>query len=59
MNYLGKWIGNIAIILVILFVVFILSPTIMGEVFKFQWMLLGPILIMVVLVIALPRRRRK
>lgn len=59
MKLLGSWIGNIALVLVVLFVVFILSPKIIGEVFKFQWMLLGPILILVVLVFALPRRRRK
>lgn len=59
MKFLGSWVGNIILLLGILFVVFILSPQIMGEVFKFQWMLLGPILILVIIVFALPRRRRK
>lgn len=58
MRFLKDLLRNLAILIGILIVIYMISPDIMGQVFELFGSLFGPLAIVALIVFALPRRRR-
>ena len=59
MQFLKDFIRNLVLLLIIGLVLFIAFPGMMNQVFQLYAALLGPVVILIVIVAALPRKRRK
>jgi len=58
MHFLKDLLRNLAILVGLLIVIFMISPDIMRQVFELFGGLFGPLAIVALIVFALPRRRR-
>jgi len=58
LQFLKDFLINLAILAVIMIVLFLAAPDMMRQVYELLGALFGPILILIVLVRALPRKRR-
>ncbi len=58
MRFFKSFIRNLVLLLVMGLVLFLLFPNIMGPVFHFSGLILGPLAILVIIVAALPLGRR-
>ncbi len=58
MRFLKDLLRNLAILIGILIVIYLISPDIMGQVFELYGSLFGPLAILILIIFALPRRRR-
>jgi Na+/serine symporter len=59
MEFLKNLLRNLAILIVIGLVLLIISPDLMKQVYQFFGALFGPLVILILIVGALPRRRKK
>jgi hypothetical protein len=59
MQFLKDFLRNLVLLLIIGLVLFILFPDMMNQVFQLYAVLLGPIAILIMIVAALPRKKRK
>jgi hypothetical protein len=59
MQFLKDFLRNLAILLVIGLVLFVISPTMMTQVFQIYGAIFGPLSIALLVVFALPRKRDK
>jgi cytochrome bd-type quinol oxidase subunit 2 len=59
MNFLKRWLGNIILIVAMGIVLLILFPKLIGQSYSFLYQILGPLVILIIIVYALPNRRRK
>ena len=56
-DFIKRFLINLAVIIGVIIILFILSPTIMGQVFQVYGLIFSPIIIILLLVVAaLPRR---
>lgn len=58
MQFLKDFIRNILLLVIIGVVLFALFPKIMGQVFELYGALFGPLVLIILVVAALPRKRR-
>jgi hypothetical protein len=58
MEFLKGFLRNLGLLLIIGLVLFVLFPEIMKQIFQLYGALLGPVAIFVVIVAALPRKKR-
>jgi hypothetical protein len=59
MQFLKDFLRNLVLLLIIGLVLFIIFPDTMNQAFQLYAALLGPIAILIVVIGALPRRKRK
>jgi len=59
MKFLMDWFRNIILLGIIIFVLFLISPDMMRQVFQVYGALLGPIAILMLAIFSLPRKSRK
>ena len=59
MEFLKGFLRNLGLLLIIGMILFILFPDMMKQIFQLYGALLGPIAIIVVIVAALPRKKRR
>ncbi len=59
MDYFKKLLRNIGLLLIIGIVLLMLSPSIMGQVYNFFGALFGPLVILMIIAIALPKRGKR
>jgi uncharacterized membrane protein YccC len=59
MQFLKDFLRNLVLLLIIGLVLFIIFPDMMNQVFQLYAAFLGPIAILILIVAALPRRKRK
>lgn len=59
MQFLKNLLRNLLILVALGVVVYLLYPTIMGQVFQVYWLLYGPLVIVMLVVFSLPRKRRR
>jgi hypothetical protein len=57
MQFLKDLLRNLAILIVIGLAVYFIYPDIMKQVYEFFGLLFGPLVILIIIVFALPRRR--
>lgn len=58
MRFLKDFLRNLGLLLVIGLVLYVLFPDIMRQVFQIYGALFGPVVILIIIVAALPRKRR-
>lgn len=58
MQFLTNWLKNLGFLLIIGFVLFIAFPDMMKQVIELFGMVFGPLILVILLVAALPKRRR-
>lgn len=58
MKFLKDYLRNLALLAFVLVVLLLVSPSMVSQAYNALGMILGPILILVILVAALPRKRR-
>lgn len=59
MTFIQEFLRNLALLFVIFLGVYILAPDIVGQVVNLFGMLFGPLAILLIVVAALPRKRRR
>lgn len=58
MQFLKDFLRNLLLLIVIVLILFIVFPDMMSQVFQVYGALLGPAAVLVIIVAALPRRKR-
>jgi hypothetical protein len=59
MRFLKDLIRNLIIVVAFGIILYLMFPSIFGSAFSFDWVLFGPLLIVMVILFALPRKRRR
>ncbi len=59
MDFLKGFLRNLGLLLIIGLILFILFPDMMKQIFQLYGTLLGPVAIVVIIVAALPRKKRR
>ena len=58
MQLLKDFFKNLALLLVLILILFVIMPETMSQIFSLYGMLFGPVALLLLVVMALPRRRR-
>ena len=58
-DYFKKFLRNLGLLAALLVLILILSPTMMSDVFNALGAIFGPLLILIVIVTALPKKKSK
>lgn len=59
MQFIKDFVRNLVILFVMVLILLALFPTMMSQVLQFYSLIFGPLAILMVIVFALPRRRRR
>lgn len=60
MNFMRKFLFNLVVLVIMLAVLYFIMPDIMGAIYQLYYAILGPGLLLLVLVVtAMPNRRRR